>query len=582
MTVEELRQDRAALVHELEGAGARFKGNSGTCPFHNDNSPSLSLHQGPDQIWRCKCHATTCGFSGDIFDVRARLLGVPVGELIKQADDSHFEAKPRNQNSKGKRVYKSVEEMEQNIRHRSETFLYINPDIGHLEMVVFRIQNPDGSKTFLQARSVKGGFTFGAPEKPWPLYNRGEARKADVVLVVEGEKCVNTLRSIGVPAVTSPGGAGKASHANWSDLAGKRIYLWPDFDDPGQNHMHEVAAILEKLGCELLWIDPAMIQPPLPPKGDVCDYLAGMDCFAEEKSNAVMALLETARPIGPSGELSEQIEDTIAGRRESIPFPWKQLSDGTRALQPGTVTLLCGDIGGTKSFAALQAAAFWHRQNIKTATYELEDDRAFHLNRVFAQLAGESNLTNDQWVRANPERVRELFNAHKGFLDSFGKTIYEAPNRVVPIADLASWARDRAAEGCRIIILDPITAAGVNDKRWNDDLAFMVEGKKAVAEYGASLLLVTHGKKGRNGQMDIDQLSGGASYGRFSQTVLWLERLKEAKTITVEGNCGLQPARINRVVHIVKARNSFGAGLAVGFHFDGKTLTLTEEGVIAK
>ena len=82
---EMLRRDQAALLAELEAAGAVVKGKAIRCPFHDDKHPSASIHQGKDGVERFVCHAGSCGFSGDIFDVRARAQGRPVAEVLKEA-----------------------------------------------------------------------------------------------------------------------------------------------------------------------------------------------------------------------------------------------------------------------------------------------------------------------------------------------------------------------------------------------------------------------------------------------------------------------------------------------------------------
>ena len=87
-------------------------------------------------------------------------------------------------------------------------------------------------------------------------------------VLVEGEKCVKALRAIGVVGTTSPCGAGKGEHCDWTPLAGKTIFLWPDNDENGIAHMRAVSAILEKLKPtpSLIWLDPASLD--LPPKHD--------------------------------------------------------------------------------------------------------------------------------------------------------------------------------------------------------------------------------------------------------------------------------------------------------------------------
>jgi hypothetical protein len=152
-----------------------------------------------------------------------------------------------------------------------------------------------------------------APPKPWPLYNRTRVAASDTIVVVEGEKCVHALADIGIVATTAPGGAGKAPHADWTPLAEKTVYLWPDADPvnppkhphagkrTGIEHMKDVAQQLQALEPPplVLWLD--VDQLGLPPKGDVVEYLDtyGGDT-AETKRNAITCALQLAEPMGAS------------------------------------------------------------------------------------------------------------------------------------------------------------------------------------------------------------------------------------------------------------------------------------------
>ena len=118
-------------------------------------------------------------------------------------------------------------------------YQYVHPDTSKVEMIVLRMVKPDGDKDFRQARPEGSGFVQQAPAKPWPLYNRARIRNADTIVVVEGEKCVHALHNCGIVAITSPAGAGKARHADWTPLAGKNCVLWPDKDESGRAHMKD-------------------------------------------------------------------------------------------------------------------------------------------------------------------------------------------------------------------------------------------------------------------------------------------------------------------------------------------------------
>ncbi len=357
--------------------------------------------------------------------------------------------------------------MKASITHRVATFVYTDPETRHEDLIVHRIEEPGKPKRFLQGRKVEAGFVFGAPLGLLPIYNRTRIKSADTVLVVEGEKVAHALADVGIIATTSPGGAGKAHLADWQSVAVKTLYLWPDNDpvDPktgkskGIDHMRDVARIAQGLpGTRIFWINPE--DTGVGPKGDAADFIDAMEGeTVESKRASVEALMRGATALGPAGEVRDVLEAEIDGRRASLPWKWSAIQRATQAGQPGDVTIFCGGPGSGKTFLVGEQAGFLHELGIKVAWLVLEDDRAFHLRRVLAQRAGCSELTDTAWVRGNPDTAREIYQEHAAFLDSFGRCIFDAPEKQVPLLSLVEWVQQQAAGGARAIIIDPITAA---------------------------------------------------------------------------------------------------------------------------
>src|SRR5438128_2162715 len=121
---------------------------------------------------------------------------------------------------------------------------YTHPDTNKPDMAVVRYQI-GGRKAFAQCHPSGNGWLKSRPEGKLPLYNRIGIKDAQTVIVCEGEKAVHTLTAIGIEATTSPMGAGKAALADWAPLKGKTVYLWPDNDTPGINHMADVRKLIE-------------------------------------------------------------------------------------------------------------------------------------------------------------------------------------------------------------------------------------------------------------------------------------------------------------------------------------------------
>jgi hypothetical protein len=444
-------------------------------------------------------------------------------------------------------------------------------------LIVLRLKK-NGSKTFLQARSEVGGFVLKAPKGLLPIYNRARVRDAEDVIVVEGEKCVHALFGVGVVATTSPGGAGKASLADWNLLKSKRVYLWPDNDTKGHDHMRDVAKILETLDCQLFWIDIAPLS--LPPKGDVFDYLAANGGTPEDGKTVVQLVLDEAQPLGASKGLQERLELMMSGQWKSIDWPWFRVSYMAKALLPGTLTILPGDPGSAKSFMLLEAMWYWHVAGLKTALYELEEDRTYHLQRALAQLESNANLTDDSWIRLHADEVADAFQTQCGLLDSFGRTIWDAPDKEINLEELGDWVEAQAKDGCELIGIDPVTAAQASDKPWLDDQRFILRTKRTMRQYNSRLILVTHPRITRGKDVGTNKMAGGAAYERFSQCVLWLRRHDSLKKANLLTNEGVTQHTFERTLKICKARNGSGAGREIAFTLNPLTLRFDELGLM--
>lgn len=594
---EEIRKMRSELVHEIERAGVTVRNSSFCCPFCDDKHPSGSIYQGSDGVWRLKCHK--CGFCGDIYDFRAKIEGKKLGDvlpkIIKAYPDTKnevFVPKAIKRPSPPKPP-KPVAPLPPSVasdeysEFRHLVFGRIEAAYRYAEDFAVVRYFPEGSekKLFYQAHRNGGNlWAKGAIAKPYPLYNLEGIKNEPFVVVVEGEKCVEALKAIRTPATTSCGGANNAANTDWTPLAGKgQVVLWADNDEPGRAHMKAVAEILKRLNPpprRILWLEPELLD--LPEKGDVCDFLNDkLDCV-EDKAAAIFKLWDTCQTISAdgSGELKQMLKDTIVGKRESVKFPWAGLSHLTKALLPGTVTLICGNPGATKSFFVLECAQYWRKSGYKVAVYELEEDCKFHLHRALAQMEGNSDITDDDWLKKNEAETMAAFGRHEKLISDLGQCIWDAPDKQLKLREVADWVEERAKSGCRIIAVDPITVADPDGKQWEKDLEFMLRVKTIARQKQCSVILVTHPRKGSRGLIGLDELSGGAAYQRFSQTVMWIEWVEEMERMVKLSMGGCAPQMANRIIHLSKVRNGSGERLQIGYLFDKNTFCFEEVGVI--
>ena len=115
-----------------------------------------------------------------------------------------------------------------------------------LRFQVVRLDFPDGTKRIYQRRLTGRGEWMnnldGVTRVLYGLPELAAADPAEIVLIVEGEKCVHAARDLGFVATTNPGGAGKWRDSYAEALRGRHLVLIPDNDKAGREHMATVAA----------------------------------------------------------------------------------------------------------------------------------------------------------------------------------------------------------------------------------------------------------------------------------------------------------------------------------------------------
>ena len=175
------------------------------CPFHKDRQASFSANM-ETGLW--KCHAG-CG------DGNARQFAERLG----------VEAPTENDSGTKRQVITRYE---------------YKDEYGH---PLFRVCRTT-PKGFFQERYDSGQWVSGIKEVRRVLYRLPEVLKAQVVYIVEGEKDVDRLWSMGIPTTCNPGGAGKWRDEYSAIIAEKKAIIIPDNDNPGEDHVLQVAKSL--------------------------------------------------------------------------------------------------------------------------------------------------------------------------------------------------------------------------------------------------------------------------------------------------------------------------------------------------
>lgn len=131
-------------------------------------------------------------------------------------------------------------------RHVAPAFTYHHAD-GRVAFKVARFDNGAGAdKQFRPLSPVDGGWVLRSMSGRRPLYRLPEIGSGRV-FVCEGEKCADLARSIGLNATTSAHGSKSPHKTDWTPLAGRKVCILPDADEPGRKYAQTVAGILSKL-----------------------------------------------------------------------------------------------------------------------------------------------------------------------------------------------------------------------------------------------------------------------------------------------------------------------------------------------
>lgn len=227
---------------------------------------------------------------------------------------------------------------------------------GDPAFVVVRIDcaGSDGSadKTFRPLCPHEGGWTFGDPQGPLPLYGLPGilSRPHELVLVVEGEKCAEALHRLGFVATTSAHGARSSAKTDWSPLANREVAILPDNDESGRAYAADVTKILATLP------KPARTRvvafPDLPIKGDVVDFITRLRSQAMS-DDAIRAEIQHHVEKTPSSGL--RLTKASSVRTKAVEWVW------TDRIPRGKLTILSGDPDLAKTLVAMDIVARYTR-----------------------------------------------------------------------------------------------------------------------------------------------------------------------------------------------------------------------------
>lgn len=182
-------------------------------------------------------------------------------------------------------------------------------ETGRLVYSVLRYQKDEDKcgpnekpKTFVQCTPDHEGLDENTPRLP---YNLPAVINASRVVLVEGEKDVETLRGLGIVASCNSGGA-----CNWHPstnkwFVGKDIVILPDNDEPGEKHCQILVAFMKPIAKSVKVIRLSAI-----PKGDVTDWVQKEGGSGQKLCEMMLAAREVDAEMPSDIAIAKQANET--------------------------------------------------------------------------------------------------------------------------------------------------------------------------------------------------------------------------------------------------------------------------------
>ena len=235
MSVTEINHTPEGLIAHLN---AKRSGDSNLyaaiCPAHDDHSPSLTFVVAKNGKWVwLQCRAG-CSFDG----VREAL---PPGfrSIVRESGESTSPAVAKTTTTpKKKRTFGTpVDTYDYQDANGNIIYQSVRTDPKG-----FYQRRPDGNGRWINGMTGVTSTIYHLPEV------LAAAKAGEIIYVAEGEKDVDSLRSVGVVATCNSAGAGKF-RCEFADhfIGAKEVVVVADRDDPGMKHAQQVSTFMAAL-----------------------------------------------------------------------------------------------------------------------------------------------------------------------------------------------------------------------------------------------------------------------------------------------------------------------------------------------
>lgn len=440
------------IARHLGGATRAGDNWSCRCPAHEDKRASLSIKDGPDGKLLVHCHA---GCAQD--DV---INSLKVAGLWGTAKPTPARTPPPVQINLGQGKGKIV-----------ETYDYVSED-GELLYQAVRYEPKD----FRQRRPEGDGWSWSIKGVRRVLYRLPDVMAAvadgQTIYICEGEKDVETARSLGLAATCNAMGADNGSGNKWlaefaDVLVNADVVVVPDNDESGTRHAEWVIQTLTGKARSISVVVPKQGK-------DLTDWVNSGASRGDIEASAVDALeVETPPPRFPFLDVANLVSDIK-------PINWLVRD----YLERDSIALVYGAPGGGKSFMTVDLAA-------SVAMGQPWMGHQVHAGRVF-YIAGEGHNGLARRFRAW-EVAKDTALKPGQLFKSAGAMQVLDEQMVVDVSDqIAATCQD---EPPAMVVIDTLARNfGAGDENSTEDMSrFITHVDKYLRQrFGCCVLVVHH------------------------------------------------------------------------------------------
>ena len=407
----------------------------GPCPHCGGDD---RFHVRADGIFGCR----VCGTFREILDAAGWVNGAGPRQKTRSSDNM------------------IVDTLLANLGHQDRVDSWMYRTVAGERVNVMR-KRGKGTRPWRDPKGVSG------PYRPFSGYLHGP------VVIGEGERACDALRAAGVNATCWIGGASSWQQTDWTDIAGRRVAIWPDADLVGEQAATGLKLLLEGIGCDVRTVDiPENVEP-------------GWDAADTDKMT-VIRLCEAA--------LSDYINPEIFPEPINFdePRPLDYVID--KILERGSLSVLFGRPGAGKSTLALaEAVSIAAGKDLLGLDPDIE--------------AGKVGLYwPDEGARNAIRKIRGICAMYKLDIEQVRKNLFFIGGEGFPITANAGNIDALATQiiamysGFSALYIDSMAAFGPDIESDNSDATRVMRGLERVAEQTqCAIRLLHHSRKGPPG-----------------------------------------------------------------------------------